>query len=577
METLSRPLFRRKPVLRPAGARRDGPDERNEKRMSEVVYITGHKNPDTDSICAAIAYAELKRRLGVPAVAARAGKLNRETEFVLDYFGVEAPQLLDSVRTQVSDLDIDGISPVSADISIRTAWNVMQKNNRKMLPVADEKGRLLGIVTLSDITESYMNTLETNSLSVSGTPLRNIAETIRARLVTGDEKAFRFTGKVVIATMSIEHMSPFLEKGDIVLTGDSGDVQRKAIESGACCIVLTCGGKAAPGIAAFAREKGCLILETAYDTYTAARLVNQSIPVGCIMTRRGIISFSPDDYIDNIRDRMLKTRFRSYPVVDSGGAILGFLSRYHLISHKHKKVILLDHNERSQTVDGIEEAEILEIIDHHRLGGIETGYPVFFRNEIVGSTSTMIGSMFFENGIIPPRKTAGILCAAILSDTIRLRSPTSTYTDAAMAAKLANIAEIDIDGFADRMFRAGSSLEGMSPAEILSSDFKDYMIGKYKVGIGQINSYDPRSLDSLKPGLLEYMRSFRKANGYGLLLLMITDIVNEGSAILFDGDGDKLIQSAFHPAAGEDSVFLKGVVSRKKQVVPLITCAVEAL
>lgn len=545
--------------------------------MSETVYITGHRNPDTDSICAAIAYAELKRRLGVPAVAARAGKLNRETEFVLGFFGAKAPRLLESVRTQVSDLDIDVISPVSADISIRTAWNIMQKNNRKMLPVADEKGKLLGIVTLSDITESYMNTLETNNLSGSGTPLRNLAETVRARLVTGDEKTFRFTGKVVIAAMSTEHMPPFLEKGDIVLTGDREDVQRKAVESGACCIILTCGGKASPEMAAFARERGCLVLETAYDTYTAARLVNQSMPVGCIMTRRGILSFSPDDDIDGIRDRMLKTRFRSYPVVDGSGAILGFLSRYHLISHKHKKVILLDHNERTQAVDGIEEAEILEIIDHHRLGGIETGYPVFVRNEIVGSTSTIIGGMYFENGIVPPKKIAGILCAAILSDTIGLRSPTSTYTDTAMAEKLANIAEIDLADFADKMFRAGSSIEGMSPAEILSSDFKDYAIGKYKVGIGQINSYDPRNLERLKPGLLDYMRGFCAANRYSLLLLMITDLVNEGSVLLFTGDSDRLIQNAFHPAAGENSVFRKGVVSRKKQVVPLISGAAESL
>lgn len=545
--------------------------------MNKTVYVIGHKNPDTDSICASVAYAELKRRLGVPTIPVRAGKINRETEFVLKYFGVEPPKLLDSVRTQVSDLDIDVVPPVSADISIRTAWNIMQKNNRKMLPVADENGRLLGIVTLSDITGSYMNALETNSLSVSGTPLRNIMETVHAHFVTGNEKDFHFTGKVVIAAMSTKTMDPFLGKGDIVLAGDREDAQRRAVETGACCIILTCGAKVSPDIAAFAEQHNCMMLETSYDTFTAARLINQSMPVGCIMTRKGILFFSPDDYIDNIRERMLKTRFRSYPVVDSSGSILGFISRYHLITRRRKQVILLDHNELTQTIDGIEEADILEIIDHHRLGGMETGYPVSFHNEIVGSTSTIIGRMYFDSGIVPPKRIAGILCAAILSDTINLRSPTSTYTDRAMAAKLANIAEIDIDTFADQMFRAGSSIAGMSPEEILKNDFKDYVMGSYKIGIGQINSYDLQSLGRLKPKLLGYMKTYRKASGYTLLLLMITDIINEGSVVLFTGDSDELVQNAFHPKPGADSVFLQGVVSRKKQIVPLLSNTVQSM
>lgn len=543
--------------------------------MAETVYITGHKNPDTDSICASIAYAELKKKLGVPAVPVRTGEINRETAYVLKFFGVKAPEYLASVKTQISDLNIDIISPVSADISIKTAWSIMQKNNRKILPIADENAKLLGIVTLSDITRSYMNTLESNSLSVSGTPLRNIMETLNARLVTQGDDDLVFTGKVVIAAMAPKSLEPFIEKGDIVFIGDREDAQIKAIEVGASCLILPCGRQINNKILELAEKNSCVILETGYDTFTAARLINQSIPVGFIMTQKDIVSFYINDYVDSIKSRMLKTRYRSYPVVDRIGSIKGFVARYHLITQKRKKVILLDHNEKAQTIDGIEQAEILEIIDHHRLGDIETGYPVYFRNELMGSTSTLIGGIFFENGIIPSKRIAGLLCAAIISDTLKFESPTSTYTDISMASKLAKIAEIDIDDFSTKMFQAGSSIEGLSPEEILNNDFKNYVIDKYKIGIGQINSYDPQNLTELKADLLKQMRAYSDVNKYDILLLMVTDIVNEGSFIFFIGDNAELLSKAFHVRPSADSVYLKGVVSRKKQVVPLLMSAIQ--
>lgn len=546
--------------------------------MNDIIYITGHKNPDTDSICSCIAYAELKKKMGVNAIAVRIGAINRETEFILKYFGVEQPIYLNTVKTQVSDLSIDLINPVSEDISIRTAWHVMQKNNRRILPVADENRKLLGILTLSDITKNYMDTLEGNILSASHTPLRNIMETLKANLAAGSETDFYLTGKVVVAAMMPENMGPFLEKGDIVLIGDRKESQLRAIRSGVSCMVLTCGGKADREVLDIANEYGCVILETNYDTFSATRLIDQSIPVGYVMTQKNLVCFHLDDFIDSIRDRMIQTRYRSYPVVDADGCINGFIARYHLISPKKKKVILLDHNEKSQTVDGIDEAEILEIIDHHRIGDIQTGSPIYFRNDMVGSTATLIASMYFENGIIPAKKIAGLLYAAIISDTLNLKSPTSTHMDSNMSSRLAKIADIDTEHFAEQMFQAGFVLDEMSPEQIISYDFKDYAFGKYKIGIGQVNSSNSLDAEHAKGKLLDYMKEARRAGGYSLLMLMITDIVCNGSLILYVGENTDLPEAVFKSTNLQyGTVFADNVVSRKKQVVPLISDAVKSL
>ncbi|MHB8065055.1 MAG: putative manganese-dependent inorganic diphosphatase, partial [Ruminiclostridium sp.] len=422
--------------------------------MNEIIYITGHKNPDTDSICSAIAYAELKKRHAIDAVPIRIGDLNKETEFVLKYFGVEVPEYRETVRTQVSDLNMDIINPVSEDISIKAAWSIMQKNNIKVLPVADINGILLGIITLTDITSSYLDALENNILSASDTPLRNIIDTLNARLICGNEDEFKAAGKVVIAAMTPDDMEPFIEKGDIVLLGNRKDSQLKAIEIGVSCIVLTCGGQIDDDVLQRAQETGCIVLETCYDTFMTARLINQSIPVNYIMTKKQLVCFNLNDFTENIKDKMLKTRYRSYPVVDDNGYIKGFISRYHLISQRRKKIILLDHNEKAQTIDGIDQADILEIIDHHRIGDIQTGYPIYFKNDAVGSTSTLIANMYFENGLNPSKSIAGILCGAIISDTLQFKSPTSTYADELAASKLAKIADINLEEFATALYKA---------------------------------------------------------------------------------------------------------------------------
>lgn len=546
--------------------------------MDKLVLVTGHKNPDTDSICSVIAYSELKKKLGMNASPRRLGDINRETEFVLKHFEVEVPEYLPTVKAQVSDLNMDMIIPVSPDISIKTAWNLMKKNNIKTIPVVDEYERLLGVVTLSDITNKYMDALDNNTIASTKTSLRNIVETLNAKLICGSQEAFNTSGKVVVAATNSEDLESFIEQGDIVITGNQEDLQYKSIECGANCLIISCGGVPSQQVKEAACSKNIVVMTTPIDTFTTARLINQSIPVGAIMTDKDLIKFNIDDFIDDIKDTMLKTRYRSYPVVDDNNRIKGFISRYHLISQRRKKVILLDHNEKSQTVNGLEEAEILEIIDHHRLGDIQTANPIYIKNEPVGSTSTIVANMYFDMGIRPSKSIAGILCSAILSDTIKFQSPTSTYTDRITVEKLAEIAGInDIDEYANLMFKEGSSLQGKTPKDIFYQDFKDYTFGKYKIGIGQVNTLDREKVNEVRQALIDLMGQLCTDNGYSLLMLLVTDILNQASEVLFVGEQKDLIAKAFNVNLGENSVFLPGVVSRKKQVIPFISVAVDKL
>ena len=543
--------------------------------MEKPIYVTGHKNPDTDSICSAIAYAELKRKLGAEATAFRLGELNRETAFVLNYFEMPVPELLYNVKTQVSDLDMDVVNTVSPSVSIKSAWKIMKRNNVKTLPVVDDNSKLLGVVTLSDITNKYMDALDNNTIATSRTTLANIVETLNARLVIGSQADFATSGKILIAAMNAEEMVPFIEKGDIVITGGRTDTQLKAIELGANCIIATCGAKIDSSVIEAAKEKKCILMNTQADTFTTARLINQSVPIGYIMTTENLIKFEIDDYIEDIKDKMLKTRYRSYPIIDSNNVIKGLISRYHLISYKNKKVILLDHNEKSQTVSGIEESEILEIIDHHRLGDIQTTKPISFKNEPLGSTSTIVANTYFDSGIRPSKNIAGILCAAIISDTLKFKSPTCTYTDQTTAEKLAEMAGINIDEFAYSMFKAGSTLQGRSAQEIVCQDFKEYRFGKYRIGIAQVYTIDYESVNDTKPKLIEYMNSYCKENGYNLVMLLITDILEQGSEVLYAGDAKELVAKAFNVELNDISIYLEGIVSRKKQVIPFISRAAE--
>lgn len=544
--------------------------------MNKTVYVTGHKNPDSDSICSAIAYAELKKRFGVDAVPVRLGEINRETKFILDYFNVPIPELLTTVKTQISDLDIDPANPVSPGISIKSAWNIMNRKKIQTLPVVDDNEKLVGTVTLSDITNRYMDTMDNTVIASSNTPLSNIIDTLKAKLICGGPKEFRTSGKVVVAAMMPDEMAPYVEEGDIVIAGNRKDAQIRALQSGANLMILTCGIGIEEDVLELAKKVGAVVLSTAADTFTAARLINQSIPLEFIMTHDNIVTFRTDDYIDEVRDKMLLHRFRSYPVLGADDKIKGFVSRYHLISKHRKKVILVDHNEKTQTVDGIDQAELLEIVDHHRLGGLETPVPIWFKLEIVGSTATIIANEYSENGIIPSKKIAGILMAAIISDTLKFKSPTCTNADITSAQKLAEIAGEDIDTFALRMLKESSSLTGRSAEEILFTDYKDYILDDIKVSISQTNLYGEID-EELKKSVVALMETECRERKQDLFIMLFTDIFSEGSMLTCVGNMSELVEKAFGVSLTNGEVFLPGVVSRKQQVVPAIASAIENL
>lgn len=546
--------------------------------MNDVIYILGHKNPDTDSICSSIAYAEFKNRTGsITAIPVRLGDISRETKFVLDYFGVNSPKYIETVKTQISDLNIDTAVPVSPQISLKMAWSIMKKNDMKTLPVIDDDDKLLGIASLSNLTECYMDVWNSDVLSKSKTSLENILDTLSAKLIYSKDNFFELTGKVVVSAMHPKSSEQIIEKGDIVICGDREDSQEVAINCDISLLIVTGNHVLNPDILEKAKIKGVSVIVTPLDSFTTARLITLSVPLNYVMSRENLIYFSLDDFVEEIKDKMLKTRYRSYPVVDENNIVVGSISRFHLISQNRKKIVLVDHNERSQSVQGIEDAEVLEIIDHHRIADIQTGLPIYFRNEPVGSTSTIIASIFFENGIRPSKMSAGLLSAAIISDTLLFKSPTSTNTDKIMLKRLSEICNIDVEEFANEMFKAGTSLLGRDVEEIFHQDFKVFTLSEKKIGVAQVSTMDIDGFSSLKNNMLDYMEKKSKENNYSLLILMLTDILNEGSLLLVAGNEKEIVTTAFNAELVDNSIYIPGVLSRKKQVIPPLTIAINEM
>ena len=545
--------------------------------MKDIIYVTGHKNPDSDSICAAYAYAEFKNKIGdVETVACRLGNVNQETQFILDYFNAESPKFLNTVKLKVEDLQFDNISPVSPDISLKTAWSIMRDKNIKTLPVADENDHLLGVLAVANLTSCYMDIWDNRILAKSNTTLDNIIDTLSAKVAYVNEDRKCFPGKIAVTAMQPDTMSEHIEEGDIAIVGDREEAQAALINLNVSLMIVTGGYAPSEKIISLAKEHGVTIIVTQHDSFTASRLIVQSIPVGYVMVKENIVSFTTDDLVDDIKGIMSETRFRSYPVLDQNGRVVGTVSRYHLISNHKKKVIQVDHNERGQSVDGLEDAEVLEIIDHHRVADIQTNNPIYFRNEPVGSTSTIVAKCFFENGIRPSRKAAGLLCGAIISDTLLFRSPTCTPQDQYICKKLAEIAGINIEEFAKEMFKAGTSLKGKTVEQIFNTDFKPFTIEGTKVGISQVNTMDIEGFMPLKEEMLNYMDQKAKEAGLEMVLLLLTDILNEGSEILVTGAKPEIVEKAFKVTLKDKGAFLPGVLSRKKQVVPPITTAITS-
>jgi manganese-dependent inorganic pyrophosphatase len=553
----------------------DGTSMKNQ----EKIYVIGHKNPDTDSICSAIAYCDIMNRTtqSKKYTPKRAGQINEETEFVLNRFGIQPPGYMSNVGTQVKDMDIRSVPEVDGQMTLKNVWELMKKNSIVSLPIRNSEGHLKGLVTIGDIAETYMGDTDNTFLSKAGTKYEKIADTIDGKVIVGDGEKIFDEGRILVGTSNPSLLEQFVKEKDMVILGDREEDQLKAIELGVNCIIVGINIRISDSIKQKAEEKGIVIISTPMDTFNIARLINQSIPVSHIMKRNNLITFCTDDYTDNIQDVMIKNRHRAFPVLDRKGRCIGTLSRRNFLDIHKKKVVLVDHNEKDQAADNIEQAEILEIIDHHKLGSLETRMPITFRNEPVGCTGTIMYEIYGEQKLEIPEKIAGILCAAIISDTLMFRSPTCTLRDKMAAGALALIAGINIEEFAREMFAAGSNLSDKTPEEIFYQDFKKFIAeGDVVFGVGQISSMDAGELAMVKEKLEIRIVSECGRHGMSMVFFMLTDIIEESTELLFCGDGsEEIVRTAFGIEPANGVFYLKGVVSRKKQLIPAFMDAIQ--
>jgi manganese-dependent inorganic pyrophosphatase len=550
-------------------------------RTNEKIFIIGHKNPDTDSICSAIAYADIKNRTSQRKVYVpiRAGQINEETEYVLKKFGMQIPAYIPNVGTQVKDMEIHVTPEADPGMTLKNAWDLMNENNIVTLPVCDKNGYLQGLITVGDIMETYMGSTDSYLLSRARTQYKKIAETINGTVVEGNEHGYFVEGKVLIGAAAPEIMKKYIEENDMLILGDRIEDHLNAIERNVSCIVIGLGLEITDKVRQLANERDIVIISSPYDTFTISRLINQSIPIGYIMKKENLVTFNTENYTDDIRDIMIRKRHQNFPVISKRGKCLGTISRRNFLDMKKKKVILVDHNEKDQAVDNIDKADILEIIDHHKLGSLETMRPIAFRNQPVGCTGTIMYQLYGEQKLEISPQIAGILCAAILSDTLMFRSPTCTLEDKMAAGALALIADINIEKFAKEMFRAGSNLKDKSPEEIFYQDFKKFIVeGDFSFGVGQISSMDSEELKEIKERLMPFFQSSHGRHGVSCIYFMLTNIIEESTELLYFGEGrEEVAENAFHLKPVDGSFQLKGVVSRKKQLIPPLMEAVQNL
>lgn len=545
----------------------------NEKR----VWVVGHKNPDTDSICAAISYAHLKNKSETGTfIPRKAGNINNETKYVLDRFGVEEPKTITDVGAQLKDIDYRHTQGVSGHYSLKKAWELMRELDVVTLPVVDANRRLQGVIVNGDIAYSYMDVLDNRILGRARTRYKNIIETINGTMVTGNAHAHFVKGKVVVASGNRAAMREEIEDDDLVILGNIKERQQIALEQNASCIVV-CGESVVDDeIVAMAQERECVLITTDYDSFTTARLIHQSMPIRYFMTKDNIITFELDDYVDDVKEVMSKIRHRDFPILDEQRHLIGMMSRRNLLDMKKKQLILVDHNEKMQAVDGIEQADILEIIDHHRLGSLETISPIFFRNQPLGCTSTIIYQMYQEKGVEIEPQIAGLLCSAILSDTLMFRSPTCTPMDRAAAEALAKIADVDVEELATAMFEAGSDFKSKTIEEIFYQDFKVFDSDDIQFGVAQVSAVSRKQLNTIKGDLQEYMRKVLEEKGLKMVFVMLTDIFQEETELIYAGGMAKpVIEKAFGVEEQEGGFLLPNVVSRKKQLIPQMMQAMQ--
>ena len=546
-------------------------------QTSNIISVIGHKHPDTDSICSAIAYAWLKNQTGGDDLyePRRAGAVNRETEFALNYFGVEPPELCEDVRPQLKDAEYRIVPGVDELMSLKDAWRMMISDEIETLCITDTDNNFKGIITLKDIGEAYMNYDDVSILSEAKTPFANLLKTLDGEMVVGDAHACLERGRICIGS-SPEMMSDMVEEGDIVLVSNRYETQSYAVECGAGCVIVCCAARLSRTMIRRAEELGVAVLHTPLDTYAAARQISMAAPVGFKMVSRDVLKFTLDTPVEDVKKVMAGTRHRYFPVMDAAGNYCGVISRRNLMNPHRKRIILVDHNERSQAVSGLEEAEILEVIDHHRLGALETGEPVYVRNMPVGCTSTILWRIFREEGVTPPREIAGLMLSAILSDTLMFRSATCTELDKEAAETLARLAGVEIESYAEEMFHAGEDLQGRTPEDIVFTDLKEFSFGELDVAVGQ-SLFMTESVFREAEGLIRpYLPEALKKSGANMLFYMLTFTPEKHTRLLYCGDGaEELARGAFGVEPGKGFLDLPGVVSRKKQMIPPLRAAVQ--
>ena len=549
-------------------------------KAAHKVVVIGHRNPDTDSICSAIAYAELKNKTSdLVCEPRRAGKMNQETEFVLKKFGVKPPRMCTDVNPKIRDVDYREMPGIPGSTSLRKAWEIMRDKQIDTLPVTSADNELEGVITVKDIATANMDVFDTGILAKSRTSFRNILETLDGTMAVGREDDVCTTGHIRIGTATPEMLESTVEKGDIVILTNRYESQLCAIEKEASLLILCNNAKVGRTIQRIAEETGVAIMTTPVDTYAAGKLISQCAPISYYMTRSDIMKFTLVTPVADVTRVMAKVRHRYFPILDEDGKYCGMVSRRNIINLQKRRIILVDHNEATQAVEGFDQAEILEIIDHHRIGSLETSGPVYFRNQPVGCTATIITQMYDENGVEIPPQIAGLLLAAILSDTLVFRSPTCTPLDEALAKRLAKIAGVDIDEFASEMFEAGEKLDGKTAEEVFLQDFKVFMCGDIRFGVAQGSYMTRKNLLAAEALLQPYLEEARNKQNVEDIYMLLTDVPKEESVVISDGRyASEVLSDGFETQPAEDGSFtLPGVVSRKKQFIPALMTAYQEL
>ena len=536
------------------------------------TYIIGHKNPDTDSIVSAIAVSYLKNKMGEEAIPCRIGKTNKETDFVLDYFNLEPPKFLNNVKIQMKDINYSRVVGVLPSSSILQVYREMERRKLKSMPIVNKSDHLVGLVTMKDIAMALIR----GDIYHLKTSMLNILQDLEAKLLNGQEEEIDGFISVIAFYSGTVIGSEIINENSIIIVGNRFDIIEYAIKQKVRLIIVTGGCRVPKKLLLEAEHDEINIISTDKDSYTTSKLIHQCNYINSVMKNSGIIQFGENEYLDDLKEEIINSNHSNYPVINSEQQFLGFVGKRHLFNPDRKRVVLVDHNEYGQSVDGLKEAEITEIIDHHKIGDISTSMPIMFRNVPVGSTCTIVYYMFKNYNIDIEKKIAGGLISGILSDTLMLKSPTTTDSDREAVAELNKILALDIDLFTMEMFKTGTSLEGQSIKDIFYKDFKEFIIDEHKIGIGQVFTLDIEDVFNRKDEFVDFIGEVHHNREYNLTLMMITDILHNGSYLLYESLNSKLISTAFEIGT-DQGLFVKGVVSRKKQALPKIMMAYNML